>query len=148
VTAPLTPWTGSATPIHMLDEPVPKCRLAIGRLSNGFLVLDDLASAERLGPVDLISLFALEVDGQEHIVVAGRDDSATSVTLEWAADDDELCRVVSGAWLSLPRPFVPGRTLTVRWHHDDGELRFTTLGPLHSHALIPRSQPWTPYAST
>jgi hypothetical protein len=69
------------------------------------------------------------------------------VTVEWGSDDLEACSVVSGAWLSAPRPFVPGATVTIHWHHPDGELRFTTCGPLHADDLMPRRQGWTSYAS-
>jgi len=144
----VTPWDGPATTIHELDEPVPGRRLAIGRLENGFLVLDDLARGERLGPVDLISMFAIEVDRQEHIVIAGSDESAVRVTLEWDRESSEVRRVENGVWLSRPRRFVPGSTVTVHWHHDDGELRFTTCGPLYDEDLIPRAQSWTGYAGT
>jgi hypothetical protein len=143
----VTPWDGPATTIHVLDESVPGRRLAIGRLEAGFLVLDDLARGERLGPVDLISMFAIDVNGQENIVIAGSDESAARVTLEWDPESMEVRRVENGVWLSSPRLFVPGATVTVHWDHGDGELRFTTCGPLHGEDLIPRGQPWTGYAS-
>jgi hypothetical protein len=48
--------------------------------------------------------------------------------------------------MTLPRPLTPGEHVTVSWDHEDGELRFTTLGPLYADDLIPNRQAWTPYA--
>ena len=92
--------------------------------------------------------FAIEVGGQENIVLAGSDESATRVTLEWNPGGIDVRHVENGVWLSRPRRFVPGSTITVHWHHDDGEVRFTTCGPLSGEDLIPRARAWTGYASS
>jgi hypothetical protein len=108
-------------------------------------VLDDLTAGRRLGPVDLISRFAVRVAAQDAIVLAGVDHHAVAVTVEWDDRREEL-PVRNGVWMTLPRPFVPGARVTVRWHQPDGELRFTTVGPLQAGDLMPNRPGWTGYA--
>jgi hypothetical protein len=121
-------------------------RFAVGRLDNGFFVLDDVTADTRLGPVELISLFAVEVEGRTGVVLAGIDEQAVTVTVEWD-DGADRRSVQGGAWMTLPRLLIPGERVTVSWDHEDGELRFTTLGPLYADDLIPNRPAWTPYAN-
>lgn len=108
-------------------------------------VLDDLTAGRRLGPVDLLSRFAVRIAGQDRILLAGVDEHAVAVTVEWGDDREEL-QVKNGVWMTMPRSFVPGARVTVHWNHPDGELRFTTIGPLQAGDLIPNTPAWTGYA--
>jgi len=140
------PWTGPAAAVLTETDSLTGRRFAVGRLDNGFFVLDDVTADTRLGPVELISLFEVEVEGQPGIVVAGIDDHAVTVTVEW--DDGADRRLVrGGAWMTLPRLLTPGEHVTVSWDHQDGEQRFTTLGPLYADDLIPNRPAWTPHAN-
>lgn len=120
-------------------------RFAVGQLGNGLIVLDDLTAGRRLGPIDLLSRFAVSIGAQDGILVAGVDERAVRITVDWGDDREEL-QVKNGAWITGPRPFVPGACITVNWHHPDGELRYTTVGPLQAGDLIPNSPAWTGYA--
>ena len=138
-------WRGHVAPVLVETDSVTGRRLAVGRLDNGSFVLDDLTADTRLGPVELISLFAVEVEGQTGIVLAGIDEHAVTVTVEWDEGADRR-PVRGGAWMTLPRLLTPGEHVTVSWDHQDGEQRFTTLGPLYADDLIPNRPAWTPYA--
>lgn len=109
-------------------------------------VLGDVTAGTRLGPVELVSRFAIEVKGQTGIVLAGIDEHAVTVTVEWDEGADRRS-VHGGAWMTLPRLLTPGEHVRVTWDHQDGEQRFTTLGPLYADELIPNRPSWTPYAN-
>ena len=140
------PWNGQAAPVLTNTDSLTGRRFAVGRLDNGLFVLDDATAGRRLGPVELVSRFAVEVEGQTGIVLAGIDEHAVTVTVEWDEGADQRS-VQGGAWMTLPRLLTPGEHVTVSWDHQDGELRFTTLGPLYVDDLIPNRPAWTPYAN-
>jgi hypothetical protein len=140
------PWTGQAAPVLTETDPLTGRQFAVGRLDNGLFVLDDVTAGTRLGSVELVSRFAVEVEGQTGIVLAGLDEHAVTVTVEWDEGVDRRS-VHGGAWMTLPRLLTPGEHVTVSWDHQDGEQRFTTLGPLYADDLIPHRPAWTPYAS-
>jgi hypothetical protein len=139
-------WSGHAAPMLVETDSVTGRRFAVGRLDNGLFMLDDLTAGSRLGPVELVSRFAVEVEGRTGIVLAGIDEHAVTVTVEWDEGADTRS-VEGGAWMTLPRLLNPGEHVTVSWDHQDGEQRFTTLGPLYADDLIPNRPAWTPYAN-
>jgi hypothetical protein len=108
-------------------------------------VLDDVTAGRRLGPIDLLSLFAVRIGAHDGILLAGADERAVTVMVEWDDDREEL-QVENAVWMTAPRAFVPGARVTVHWHHPDGELRYTTVGPLKAGDLIPNTPAWTGYA--
>lgn len=132
--------------ILVQSEPTAGHHFAVGRLDNGLIVLDDVTTGRRLGSVELVSRFLVQVVAQDHILVAGVDERADAVTIEWQQDDHEELPVINGVWMTKPRRLVPGVCITVRWHHPDGDLRHTTIGPLQSGDLIPNRSAWTGYA--
>jgi len=138
-------WSAQAALVFVETDPVTGRRFALGRLDNGLFVLDDVTAGTRLGPVELVSRFAVEVEGQIGIVLAGVDEHAVTVTVDWGEGADRR-PVKGGAWMTLPRPLTPGEQVSVSWHHQDGEQRFTTLGPLYADDLIPNRPAWTSYA--
>ena len=140
------PWTGPAAAVVTETDSLTGQRFAVGRLDNGLFVLDDMTAGTRLGPVEHASPFAVEVDGQTGIVLAGIDEHAVTVTVEWDAGTDRRL-VHGGAWMTPPRLLTSGEHVTVSWDHQDGEQRFTTLGPLYADDLIPNRLAWTPYAN-
>src|SRR3954452_8140022 len=140
------PSTGAAAPVLTETDPLTGRRFAVGRLDNGLFVLDDVTAGTRLGSVELVSRFAVEVERQTGIVLEGLDEHAVTVTIEWDEGVDRRS-VHGGAWMRLPRLLTPGEHVTVSWDHRDGEQRFTTLGPLYADDLIPNRPAWAPYAS-
>lgn len=132
--------------ILVQSEPAARHHFAVGRLGNGLIVLDDVTAGRRLGSVELVSRFLVHVGAQDHILVAGVDERADTVTIEWQPDDREELPVINSVWMTKPRRLVPGVSITVRWHHPDGDLRHTTIGPLQRDDLIPNRPAWTGYA--
>lgn len=125
-------WEGPASPVMEQTEPVAGHRLAIGRLEDGDLVLEDLTNGQRLGPLDHSTSFAVEFEGRPYVVLAGVDELAKSVTLEWGQEVEQV-PVQQGVWMSRARPHVPGQQVSINWHHGDGHLRFTTIEPLRDY---------------
>jgi hypothetical protein len=138
------PWTGQAAAVLTETDSLTGRRFAVGRLDNGLYVLDDVTAGRRLGSVELVSRFAVEVEGRTAIVLAGIDEQAVTVTVEWDEGADRRS-VQGGAWMTHPRLLTAGEHVTVSWDHQDGEQRSTTLGPLYAEDLIPNRAAWTPY---
>jgi hypothetical protein len=139
-------WDGAVSQVLVQSEPTAGQRFAVGRLDNGLIVLDDVTAGRRLGTVDLVSRFLVQVEAEDRILVAGVDEHADTVTVDWQQDDREELPVINGVWMTAPRTFLPGTCVTVQWHHPDGELRHTTVGPLQRGDLIPNRPAWTGYA--
>jgi hypothetical protein len=115
-------------------------RLAVGRLPWGYAV-EDLDERRRLGELrgDLTP-FIVTVENAPHIVLAGeRDAPATDhVVIGYPDDghDSEVCLVKNDVWMSTPRPFTPGMSITASWRDkNDRELWHQQSPPLHPDTL-------------
>lgn len=138
-------WKGLAAPITVQIEPVTGHRLVIGFLDAHGFVLDDETQAKRLGLLDHLDYFGINIGGQLNVLLAGVDPLAKHVTVK-VGSSIEVCTPRQGAWMSTLRPFVSGVQVRIDWHHDDDHLRFTTIGPLTAEQLSAGSS-WTFYAN-
>lgn len=142
----LWPWEGEASQVLFETAPTPRHHFAIVQLANGLRALDDLVAGRRLGSVDFVSRFRVQLGNREGILFAGADDAAVTVTVSHGNTTEQI-EVLNGVWLSTPLPLVPGTFVTVEWHHADRELRFTTLGPLQpSSETSDAASGWVGYA--